>query len=238
MKPWAIPDLDYVLGEQVLLKAGHIGAPGSPSSYFYPVDFPPLNKGTPVPGASEYYDNIIDGSDIRVGHQIIGLASNGLHSNGYSLVRRLIFKELGLSLDDTIPGCDCTVAEELLRPTRIYAETVQVILRDFPVSGMAHITGGGLYDNLNRILPRACQANIWKGSWQVPSIFPFLQRSGNISDYEMHRVFNNGIGFVLVVPTANLEDTLELLGGLGEQAFHIGVVDNRAEEDSPPVLIE
>ncbi len=182
-------------------------------------------------------DAIIDGSDIGVGDQIIGLAATGLHSNGYSLVRRIIFQDLGLSPDDLIPECGCSVAEELLRPTRIYAEAVQVVLRNLQVSGMAHITGGGLYDNLPRILPSACQARLQRGSWEVPSIFPFLQRQGRISDHEMHRVFNNGIGFVLVVPATSLADALELLGGLKGKAFHIGSIYNR-EENEPPVVIE
>ena len=182
-------------------------------------------------------DAIIDGSDIGVGDQVIGLASTGLHSNGYSLVRRIIFQDLNLSPDDLIPECGCSVAEELMRPTRIYAEAVQVILRNFQVCGMAHITGGGLYDNLPRILPSACQARLQKGSWEVPSIFPFLRQHGKISDQEMHRVFNNGIGFVLVVPDTSLADALELLGGLKEKAFHIGSIHNR-EENEPPVVIE
>ncbi len=182
-------------------------------------------------------DSIIDGSEIGVGDQIIGLASSGLHSNGYSLVRRIIFQDLGLSPDDVLPECGCSVAEELLRPTRIYTEAVQVVLRQFLVSGMAHISGGGLYDNLPRILPSACQARLDKGSWQVPSIFSFLQERGKISEQEMYRVFNNGIGFVLVVPAATLEDTMELLGGLGEQVYHIGAIYQR-EENEPSVVIE
>ena len=182
-------------------------------------------------------DAIIDGSDIGVGDQVIGLASNGLHSNGYSLVRRIIFQDLGLSPDAFIAECSCSVAEELLRPTRIYAEAVQLVLRDFKISGMAHITGGGLYDNLPRILPTPCQARLKKDSWEIPKIFPFLQQQGKISDSEMYRVFNNGIGFVLVVPAESLEEVLELLGGLKEKAFHIGSVENR-EEDQPPVVIE
>jgi phosphoribosylformylglycinamidine cyclo-ligase len=182
-------------------------------------------------------DSIIDGSDIGVGDQIIGLASSGLHSNGYSLVRRIIFQDLGLTPDDILPECGCSVAEELLRPTRIYTEAVHLALREFQVSGMAHISGGGLYDNLPRILPSACQARLRKGSWRVPSIFSFLQERGNISEHEMYRVFNNGIGFVLVVPSTALEDTVELLGGLGEETFHIGSIHNR-EASEPPVLIE
>ena len=182
-------------------------------------------------------DSIIDGSEIHVGDEIIGLASTGLHSNGYSLVRRIIFQDLGLTAHDVIPECGCTVAEELLRPTRIYTEAVQVVLREFKISGMAHITGGGLYDNLPRILPSACQARLQGQNWEVPSIFPFLQRKGDISDYEMYRVFNNGIGFALVVPASHLEGALELLHGMGERAFHIGTIHSR-EEKEPPVVIE
>ena len=182
-------------------------------------------------------DSIIDGSDIRVGDEIIGLASSGLHSNGYSLVRRIIFQDLSLSANDVIPPCGCTVAEELLRPTRIYAEAVHVALREFKISGMAHITGGGFYDNLPRILPSACQARLREGNWEVPSIFSFLQQHGEISDHEMHRVFNNGIGFVLVLPAKYLEGALELLHGMGEKAFHIGTIHSR-EKKEPPVVIE
>jgi phosphoribosylformylglycinamidine cyclo-ligase len=181
-------------------------------------------------------DHIIDGSDIRVGDQIVGLASNGLHSNGYSLVRRIIFQELGLAPDDVIPECGRTVAEELLRPTRIYSEVVQVILRDFRISGMAHITGGGLYDKVARVLPGACQARIDKGSWKAPPIFRFLQERGKISAQEMYRVFNTGIGFVLIVPAANMADIFELLHGLGQTAYHIGSIHNR-DEDQPSVVI-
>jgi phosphoribosylformylglycinamidine cyclo-ligase len=182
-------------------------------------------------------DSIIDGSDIRVGDEIIGLASSGLHSNGYSLVRRIIFQDLSLSANDVIPPCGCTVAEELLRPTRIYAEAVHVALREFKISGMAHITGGGFYDNLPRILPSACQARLREGNWEVPSIFSFLQQHGEISDHEMHRVFNNGIGFVLVLPAKYLEGALELLHGMGEKSFHIGTIHSR-EKKEPPVVIE
>jgi phosphoribosylformylglycinamidine cyclo-ligase len=182
-------------------------------------------------------DSIIDGSDIRVGDEIIGLASSGLHSNGYSLVRRIIFQDLSLSANDVIPPCGCTVAEELLRPTRIYAEAVHVALREFKISGMAHITGGGFYDNLPRILPSACQARLREGNWEVPSIFSFLQQHGEISDHEMYRVFNNGIGFVLVLPAKYLEGALELLHGMGEKSFHIGTIHSR-EKKEPPVVIE
>jgi phosphoribosylformylglycinamidine cyclo-ligase len=182
-------------------------------------------------------DSIIDGSDIHVGDEIVGLASSGLHSNGYSLVRRIIFQDLSLSANDVISPCNCTVAEELLRPTRIYTEAVQVVLREFRISGMAHITGGGFYDNLPRILPSACQAHLRRGTWEVPSIFSFLQQKGEISDNEMYRVFNNGIGFALVLPAKHLDGALELLHGMGEKAFHIGTI-HRREEKKPPVVID
>jgi phosphoribosylformylglycinamidine cyclo-ligase len=182
-------------------------------------------------------DSIIDGSDIGVGDEIIGLASSGLHSNGYSLVRRIIFQDLNLSAHDIIPPCGSTVAEELLRPTRIYADAIQVVLREFKISGMAHITGGGFYDNVPRILPSACQARLQEGNWEVPSIFPFLKEKGEISDQEMYRVFNNGIGFVLVLPAKHLEGALELLEGMGEKVFHIGTIHSR-EGKEPSVVIE
>ena len=181
-------------------------------------------------------DQIIDGSDIRVGDQIVGLASDGLHSNGYSLVRRIVFQELRLSPNDIIPECGSTVADELLRPTRIYSEAVQVILRDFRVSGMAHITGGGFYDKVARVLPGPCQARIDKGSWDVPPIFGFLQEHGKLSEREMHRVFNGGIGFVLIVPAATMADILELLRGLGQRAYHIGSIHTRDHQEAPVVI--
>jgi phosphoribosylformylglycinamidine cyclo-ligase len=181
-------------------------------------------------------DRIIDGSDIRVGDQIVGLASDGLHSNGYSLARRIVFQELGLSPEEIIPECGSTVADELLRPTRIYSEAVQVILRDFRVSGMAHITGGGVYDKVARVLPGPCQARIQRGSWDVPPIFRFLQEHGRLSEGEMHRVFNNGIGFVLIVPAATMVDIMELLHGLGQRAYHIGSIHGREPQEPSVVL--
>ena len=116
-------------------------------------------------------DQIIDGSTIGVGHRIIGLASSGLHSNGYSLVRRVLLERHRLRLEDEIPELGGPLGEELLKPTRIYVETVLNLLRDFPLSGISHITGGGLSDNVPRILPKSCQAVIQRQSWPVPPIF-------------------------------------------------------------------
>jgi phosphoribosylformylglycinamidine cyclo-ligase len=172
---------------------------------------------------------IIDGSTIHVGDQIVGLASSGLHSNGYSLVRRIIFDQLGLEPDSLLPVCGRSAAEELLEPTRIYVEPVLKILRQFRVAGMAHITGGGFYDNIPRILPKTCQAVIYRNSWEVPPIFGFLQETAGIPDEEMHRVFNNGIGFILVAPAEQTGDIIQLLSALGQEAYRIGEVVPRVD---------
>jgi len=169
-------------------------------------------------------DNIIDGSSITVGNKLIGITSNGLHSNGYSLARKVLFDIMGLEINSPLPGLQSTVAEELLTPTRIYVKTVLNLLRDFRINGIAHITGGGLLENVPRILPNGCKAIIAKDSWVVPPIFPLLQQGGGIEDMEMFRTFNCGIGMVLVVPDKEAEEVLIRLSGLNEQAFVIGEV--------------
>jgi len=169
-------------------------------------------------------DNIIDGSSITVGNKLIGIASSGLHSNGYSLARKVIFELMGLGIDDIIPGLDKSVADELLTPTRIYAKTVLNLLRDFPVKGIAHITGGGLLENVPRVLPHGCKAVITSSSWQWPAIFRIIQEAGGIETDEMYRTFNCGIGMVLAVPESETEDVLIRLSGLNEQAYVIGEV--------------
>ena len=167
---------------------------------------------------------IIDGSSIRVGDRIIGLASSGLHSNGYSLARRIIFDKLGLKPDSLVPELNRTVAEELLEPTVIYVEPVLHLLREHGVHGMAHITGGGFYENIARILPLTCKARIREGSWKVPPIFSFLQEKGGVPREEMYSVFNNGIGFVLVVEPSEAEDIAAILGAAVEGVHIIGEI--------------
>jgi len=179
---------------------------------------------------------IIDGSSIHVGNQIIGLASSGIHSNGYSLVRRIVLDQLKMEPDSLIHECNRTVAEELLEPTSIYVEPVRKLLRQFKILGMAHITGGGFYDNIRRILPGACQAVIYHGSWEVPPIFRFLQEKGGISEDEMYHVFNRGIGYVFIVEPKETDEIIELLYAMGEKAYRIGEIVAR-EEGSPPVRI-
>ena len=180
-------------------------------------------------------DGIIDGSTIRVGDRLIGVGSSGLHSNGYSLVRHIFFKELGLKPDSRLEGLDCSLGEELLKPTKIYAELVRGLIRDRTVSGMAHITGGGLTENIPRILPQRCRAEIKAGSWPVPPIFGILQDKGRITTEEMRRTFNLGIGLVLVVPAAEAEETLDRIRGGGEEGWSIGEI-KPAEEGQEDVL--
>ncbi|OEU58142.1 MAG: phosphoribosylformylglycinamidine cyclo-ligase [Desulfobacterales bacterium C00003104] len=167
---------------------------------------------------------IVDGSEIGVGHKLIGIASNGLHSNGYSLVRKICFDNLKLKIDQNIDLLGITLGEELLRPTKIYSSIIKSLLRDFPVHGLAHITGGGIVENLPRILPKSCAARIIKDSWEVPSVFTFLKEAGNVSEEEMLRTFNCGIGLIAIVPETYAQDMVSLLRGMHEKAYIIGDV--------------
>jgi phosphoribosylformylglycinamidine cyclo-ligase len=172
-------------------------------------------------------DKIIDGSGTQIGDKLIGIASSGLHSNGYSLVRQIIFDVLKLGVDDHVPELGRTVGEELLMPTRIYAATIERLQRDFEIHGLAHITGGGIPENVIRIVPDSCGLQMFEGSWQVPPIFPYLQAAGRVSAAEMKRAFNNGIGLIAVVPDKSVEEVLDRLSGMEEQAFLVGEVIKR-----------
>ena len=172
-------------------------------------------------------NKIIDGSEIGVGHKLIGIASSGLHSNGYSLVRRICFDILKLKIDEFIPEFKKTIGEELLTPTKIYSDVFRGISKNLPIHGFAHITGGGIPDNIIRILPRACKALVYKNSWEIPPVFTFLQKAGNVSDVEMMRTFNNGIGMVAAVPDNITQDLMDRLTGIQEKAFLIGEVAER-----------
>jgi phosphoribosylformylglycinamidine cyclo-ligase len=174
---------------------------------------------------------ILDGSAIHVGDRIIGIASSGLHSNGYSLARKICFEKMKLSCDQHIDELGCTLGEELLRPTRIYAETIRQLTRDLSIHGLAHITGGGLVENLLRIIPRACQVVLQKRSWEIPPIFSFLQQGGKVPEEEMILAFNNGIGLVAVVPEDSTTEVFSRLEALGEKAYLIGeITECRSEE--------
>jgi phosphoribosylformylglycinamidine cyclo-ligase len=169
-------------------------------------------------------DNIIDGSSIAVGNRLIGIASSGLHSNGYSLARKLVFDRLGLSIDSLFPVTGKTVAEELLTPTRIYVRSVLNLLKDFRINGIAHITGGGLLENVPRILPRGCRADIHLNTWERPALFDVLREAGNVERDEMYRAFNMGVGMVLAVAENDVEDIIDRLKGLGDQSWTIGEI--------------
>jgi phosphoribosylformylglycinamidine cyclo-ligase len=172
---------------------------------------------------------IIDGSGIHVGDQLIGISSSGLHSNGYSLVRKICFEILGLKVDHYVPEFGKTLGEELLTPTRIYSETIHRIIKDLPVFGLAHITGGGMTENIIRVIPEGCSVVLHQNSWDIPPVFEYLQKAGNISEKEMMRTFNNGIGMVAVVHEKNTQEILDRLIAMKEQAFVIGEVVDRKE---------
>ncbi len=165
---------------------------------------------------------IIDGAAVRPGDVVLGLASTGLHSNGYSLARRIVFDVMKLGVDSTWPGTARTVGEELLEPTRIYVKPVLELLTRVSVHAMAHVTGGGITGNLPRVLPAGCRARIRRGSWPVPAVFTALAKEGRVAEPEMFRAFNMGIGYVLVVAPDDVDTVLALkaLADLG--VFRIG----------------
>lgn len=166
---------------------------------------------------------IVDGSSILPGDKIIGLASHGLHSNGYSLARKILFEEMKWKLRDKVAGLETTLGEELLRPTRIYVKTIFSLLETFDIKGMAHITGGGMPGNIRRILPPGCKAVIEKGRWEIPTIFKLI-REGGVPEEEMWRTFNNGVGLVMVVDPSLAEEVSQKGSDLGEGAFTIGEI--------------
>jgi phosphoribosylformylglycinamidine cyclo-ligase len=167
---------------------------------------------------------IVDGRAVRPGDAVLGVASSGLHSNGYSLARRIVFGVMKLGIGDALPGTGRSVADELLEPTRIYARAVKALLAAADVHAMAHVTGGGLTGNLPRVLPEGCRARISRAAWSVPPVFETLRRAGNVADAEMFRAFNMGIGYVVVVPPVATERALRALADAGERAVRIGEI--------------
>ena len=177
---------------------------------------------------------LLDGSEIRVGHRLIGIASSGLHSNGYSLVRKLFFEDKKTPVSEYVQELGRTLGEELLEPTRIYVRPVLNLRRDFRIYGISHITGGGLVDNVPRMLPKACKAVINKRSWSPPPIFTLLKKMGGIDDMEMMRVFNNGLGLIIVVSEEDTGEVMLRLKAMGETAYCVGWIEPR-EESEPAV---
>jgi len=169
-------------------------------------------------------NKIIDGSNIRPGDQIIGLKSSGLHTNGYTLARKVLFDVAHLRVNDYVKELKTTLGNELLKVHRCYAPSISSTLKKFEIKGMAHITGGGIQGNLCRILPKNCDAQIHTDSWKVLPIFEFIQSKGNIDNEEMFKVFNMGIGLILVVSKPETHKILNQLSSLKETAHHIGEI--------------
>ena len=167
---------------------------------------------------------IITGASIRPGDVILGLPSSGLHSNGYSLVRKICFEVAGRKPEEPIAALGKTLGEELLTPTRIYVQAIKPLLRKFTLKGMVHITGGGFTENIPRVLPADCDAAITKGLWPIPPVFPLLQQWGNIAEPEMYRTFNMGIGMVVIVAAEDAAAVTQDLAARGEAVYRIGEI--------------
>ncbi len=178
---------------------------------------------------------LIDGSEVKVGDKIIGLASSGLHSNGYSLARRVLLEESGYGLDKKLPELELNLGDELLRPTRIYVRSLLNLQRDFSIKGIAHITGGGLQENVVRVVPNRCQVRIDPNSWPRLPIFDLIAREGKVVDKEMLTTFNCGIGMALIVAAEEVDAILERLPGLDEQGYVIGEI-GKLEDGAEPIV--
>jgi phosphoribosylformylglycinamidine cyclo-ligase len=178
-------------------------------------------------------ESIIDGSTIKAGDVVLGLASSGAHSNGYSLVRKLI--ELsGINMDSDFHGRP--FRDVVMAPTRIYVKPLLKLLAALPVKGMAHITGGGLTENIPRVLPETLTAELKKGSWEIPPLFKWMQEQGNITDAEMLRTFNCGIGMVVIVAAQHADQAATLLAAEGEQVWRIGTIRQRHANEAQTVI--
>lgn len=167
-------------------------------------------------------DEIVGGSKIKPGDAVVGIASNGIHSNGYSLVRRLFFDVKKMDMNVFLPELGSTLGKELLKPTRIYVKAFAALKGRLKIKGMAHITGGGLPGNLSRVLPAGVRANIKQGSWRVPKIFRLMEKLGNIPEDDMKKTFNMGIGYVMVLTGGTAGDAVTLLRKSGYPSFIIG----------------
>ena len=169
-------------------------------------------------------ERIIDGRNIKPGDKVIGLASSGLHSNGYSLARKVIFDKMGFLFTDRTDILNKTIGEEILMPTRIYVKTVLHMRERFDIKGIAHITGGGLTENIPRVLPEGTKVALYPGRWNAHAIFYLIEKWGNIEREEMYRDFNMGIGMVLILPEEQAEEALKELVKCGEEPCLIGDV--------------
>ncbi|MCH2159309.1 MAG: phosphoribosylformylglycinamidine cyclo-ligase [Oleiphilaceae bacterium] len=172
---------------------------------------------------------LIDGSNVRQGDALIGLASSGPHSNGYSLIRKIIEvsgADVSAQLDD-----GQVIADALMQPTRIYVKNLLSLISDLQVNALSHITGGGLLENIPRVLPESCKAVINSSSWELPPIFQWLQANGNVDATEMYRTFNCGVGMVVCVPQDQADAAVNKLNELGEQAWLIGLIEDKSDDE-------
>ena len=167
---------------------------------------------------------MITGDKVKAGDVLLGLPSTGVHSNGFSLVRKICFEAQGFTVDTYIPEFGKTLGEELLTPTRLYPKTILPMIKKFDLHGMVHITGGGFYDNIPRILPKDCDAEVHADAWEVPAVFQKLQEWGNVPVKEMYRTFNMGVGMVLVVDPAEADAVRAHLKENGETFYELGHV--------------
>ena len=185
-------------------------------------------------------ESVIDGSTISEGDILIGLASSGFHSNGYSLVRSVVDNGIQagtLDLFDQPEGLRTSLASALIAPTRIYVKPILNLIRDFEVHGLIHVTGGGFDGNIPRILPSGVRVRLDTASWPRPDVYDWISRVGKITEAEMLRVFNCGIGMIAIVPPELEDDVVQRLRGLGERGYKIGVIERKTESDDP-LLVE
>lgn len=179
-------------------------------------------------------ESLVTGKTIAKGDVVLGLASSGAHSNGYSLIRKLITKS-GIDMDADFHGKP--FKEVVMAPTRIYVKPLLKLIEAMPVKGMAHITGGGITENVPRVLPEGLTAEIKKGSWQMPALFTWLQAQGNVAESEMHKTFNCGIGMVVIVAKEQAQAAMALLKAEGEQVFEIGHIREQQTGEAPTVVV-
>ena len=178
---------------------------------------------------------IITGQSIVAGDAVIGLPSSGAHSNGYSLVRKILERSKP-DLDAPFDG-ERTLADAIMEPTRIYVKPMLALMATLPVKGMAHITGGGITENIPRVLPEGVKAVVDQSRWVRPKLFLWLQREGNVAENEMHRVFNCGIGMVVIVAREHVQQALQFLNAAGEKAVEIGRIEARGADEAPTIVV-
>lgn len=182
-------------------------------------------------------DKVIDGSNVKPGDAVIGLASSGLHSNGYSLARKVLLGKNKFDLSDKPKPLRRSLEKELLEPTKIYVKTILSLMKSYEIKAMAHITGGGLLENIPRVLPKSCYVEINSHTWRMPTIMKLIMQEGRIELSEMYRTFNCGIGMVVVVDSKDSNKVLKRLEKLNEKAFLIGEVSKKTKSQEQVVIV-